>query len=85
LHLDIGPQGKEATLANALAAFPAVFHNEAQALSVMHRVWSAVRGWKNQYEQYGATQAELEYLAAAIRPLGDIASAAVEAKVRRAS
>ena len=83
LHLDIGPSGKEATLDNALAGFSAFFHSEVQALRVMHRVWSAVRGWKNLYEQHGATHAELDYLSAAIRSLADIASPAVEAKIRR--
>ncbi|MFW8565154.1 type II toxin-antitoxin system HipA family toxin [Orrella sp. 11846] len=84
LHLDIGPKGKDATLDNALASFPAFFHNESKALSVMHRVWSAVRGWKNLYEQHGATQSELDYLSSAIRSLSDVASSAVETKIRRA-
>lgn len=85
LHLDIGPQGKEATLDNALAAYSAFFHSEAQALKVMHRIWSAVREWKSHYEKHGATQMELDYLASAIRPLADVASPAVQAKIRKAS
>lgn len=85
LHLDVGVHGKEATLDNALSGFSIFFHSQSQALRVVHRVWSAVRTWKTLYEKHGANEEELAYLERAIRSLSDIASPALEQRIRKAS
>jgi len=83
LHLSVGTHGKLATLDNAMSEFAAFVADKPSALAVIRRVWGAVRGWKATFESYGATPGLIRTLEHAIRPLGDIASPALERELRR--
>lgn len=55
LHLGIGPQGRLATLTNAMG-WPARFGlTHDKALAVVDRVWRVVREWKDRFEEYGVS------------------------------
>jgi serine/threonine-protein kinase HipA len=82
LHLGVGTYGKLATLDNAMSEFAAFVPDRPSALAIIRRVWSAVRGWKSVFETHGATPALMKTLEQAIRPLGDIASPALERELR---
>jgi serine/threonine-protein kinase HipA len=84
LHLSVGVQGKLATLDNAMSEFAAFVPDRPAALAVIRRVWGAVRGWKNIFEQQGATSALINVLEQAIRCISDIASPSLERELRRA-
>ena len=79
----MGTHGKLATLDNAMSEFAAFVADKPSALAVIRRVWGAVRGWKATFESYGATPGLIRTLEHAIRPLGDIASPALERELRR--
>lgn len=82
LHLSVGEQGRLATLDNALSKWPVFFSSREEALMVMHRVWVRTRDWMRHFEAFGASKADLSYLAGAIRRLSDLASPALEAELR---
>ena len=85
LHLDVGAQGKAATLDNALTHFPAFVSNRGRALKIMHRVWAEVRQWKTVFESRGADGRLIDQLSSAFRTLEDIASAGLARELRRLS
>jgi serine/threonine-protein kinase HipA len=82
LHLDVGTQGKLATLDNALSGFAAFTPSRARALEIIRRVWGEVRQWKTTFEEYGADGHLLEQLDGAIRALEHIAGAGLAREVR---
>lgn len=83
LHLNVGAEGKLANLDNAMSEYRAFVSDRPAAISIVRRVWSAVRAWKGVYEGVGATPTLIAALEQAIRPLADIASAGLEAEIRR--
>ncbi|KDD98634.1 toxin-antitoxin system, toxin component, HipA domain protein [Bordetella bronchiseptica SBL-F6116] len=85
LHLSIGAQGKLATLDNAMSEFAAFVVDKPAALAVIRRVWGATRNWKAVFEAHGARPALIAILEQAIRPLGEVASPALERELRRAA
>lgn len=83
LHLEVGEQGKLATLDNALSHFSAFMPARTSAVSVIRRVWSEVREWKITFSEYGAGPQFLEQLEGAFRRLEDIASPALVREIRQ--
>ncbi|MBV8605383.1 MAG: HipA domain-containing protein [Pelomonas sp.] len=84
LHLEVGDQGKLATLDNALSRFAAFTAARADAVALVRRVWGEVRQWKTAFEACGADAKLLSQMEGAFRELEDIASPALVAEIRRA-
>ena len=84
LQLEVGSQGKRATLDNAMSGFSAFTPERPQAISIVRRVWGQVRQWKTHFEKDGASFRLIERLAPAFRNLDDICSPALRAEIRRA-
>ncbi len=74
LHLQVGPQGKLATLDNALAGHVAFDLERPDALEVMARVVSETTRWREHFEAEGATGALIDRLAPAFRELDQVTS-----------
>jgi len=72
LHLGIGPQGRLATLTNAMAwaARFGLTHDKARA--TIDRVWQVVREWKNRFEEYGVPAAQIDKVSSAFRHAREI-------------
>ena len=83
LHLDVGAQGKAATLDNALSHFAAFVTERSRALEVMRRVWGEVRQWKTVFETHGASGLLIDQVSSAFRALEDIASPSLVKELRR--
>lgn len=84
LRLEVGDQGKLATLDNALSRFAAFTPSRARALEIIRRVWGEVREWKTAFEAHGASDLLLDQLAGAFRTLEDIASPKLVGEIRGA-
>lgn len=82
LHLQVGAQGKAATLDNALSHYAAFCAKRDRALSIVRRVWSQTRQWKNVFEGHGADGRLIDHMDSAIRTLEDIASPALSREIR---
>lgn len=83
LHLHVGTEGKAATLDNALSQFSAFMASRAAAITIMHRVWSAVHQWKTVFESFGAPGPLIDQMNSAFRSLEDIASPGLVKALRR--
>ena len=83
LHLDVGDQGKLATLDNALSRFAAFTAARSDAVAIVRRIWAGVRQWKATFEDCGADAALLDQVSSAFRKLEDIASAQLVAEIRK--
>jgi serine/threonine-protein kinase HipA len=87
LHLQVGQQGKLATLDNAMSAYSAFTPQRTTAVGIIRRVWGELRQWHTTYEALGAAHLGmgrlLDQLAPAMRSLDDIASPALQAEVRK--
>ena len=75
--------GKLATLDNALSHYAAFVPERPMAVGIMRRVWGEVRQWKACFEEHGADGKLIDQLTRAFRDIGDIASSALEAEIRR--
>ena len=84
LHLQVGDEGKLATLDNALSRFAAFTAARADAVELVRRVWSEVRQWKTTFEAFGADAKLLAQMASVFRELEDIASPELVAEIRNA-
>jgi serine/threonine-protein kinase HipA len=74
LHLSLGPQGRLATLDNALAA-PEVFTlSRAAACEMVADIWRVVREWRGYFESFDVPTAEIEKISPAFRHLDDIST-----------
>lgn len=82
LHLQVGAQGKIATLDNALTHFAAFVPDRAAALAVIRRVWREVRQWKTVFETMGADGTLIDQVTSAFRQLEDIASPELVKRIR---
>ena len=87
LHLQVGQQGKLATLDNAMSAYSAFVPQRTTAIAIIRRIWGELRQWRTTFEELGATHLGMgrlmEQLAPAMRGLGDIASPSLQAEIRK--
>ena len=83
LHLEVGPQGKLATLDNALSYFSAFLPERTHAIDIIRNIWTEVREWKTHFEAQGAEAPLIAQLESAFRKLEDIAQPALAKEIRR--
>ncbi|MDR7308723.1 HipA domain-containing protein [Rhodoferax saidenbachensis] len=87
LHLQVGQQGKLATLDNAMSAYSAFVPQRTTAVAIIRRIWGELRQWRITFEELGAAHPGigrlLDQLAPAMRDLDDIASSALQAEIRK--
>jgi len=83
LHLEVGAQGKLATLDNAMTGHAAFIPDRPDAVAVVRRVWGELRQWRAHFESFGVSGRLIDALTPGIRDLDDIASPALQAEVRR--
>lgn len=74
LHLGVGPQGRLATLDNALAAHARFTLSRIEAARMMAEVWLTVREWKVYFERFGVSDKEIGHIAPAFRHLDDVST-----------
>lgn len=84
LHLDIGTQGKLATLDNALSRYAVFTLDRPDALGVIREVWGIIRQWRMHFEGWHIPGRVIDQVAPAIRELEDIASPALMREIRKA-
>jgi serine/threonine-protein kinase HipA len=77
LHLGVGPQGRLATLDNALEAHAMFTLSRARACEMIFGIWRVVREWRVYFEGFGVTAAEIDRIAPAFRHIDEIASPAL--------
>ena len=77
LHLGLGPQGRLATLDNALDSHAMFTLSRATACEMMADVWRVVREWRGYFEDFGVPAAEIEKIAPAFRHLNDVSTPAL--------
>lgn len=82
-HLDIGDQGKLASLDNAMSQFVAFMPDRARALALIRQVWAEVRQWKTCFEEFAASGRLIDQLSPAFRALEHIASPTLAAGIRK--
>jgi serine/threonine-protein kinase HipA len=83
LHLEVGSQGKLATLDNAMSAFSAFTPQRTTAVAIIRRVWGELRQWKTSFEEWGASSPLLDQLAPAFRHFDDICSGPLQTEIRK--
>ncbi|MEY2890703.1 MAG: hypothetical protein RJA98_611 [Pseudomonadota bacterium] len=77
LHLDVGPQGRLATLDNALASHEMFTLSRAAACEMISGIWRVVREWRGYFEGFGVAAADIAKIATAFRHLDDVSSPAL--------
>lgn len=75
LHLGVGPQGRLATLDNALAAHARFTLSQARACELISQVWAVVREWRVYFDQYGVPEQQIDKVATAFRHIDHVSSA----------
>lgn len=75
LHLGIGPQGRLATLDNALEGHDMFSLSQRRACKIVSDVWRVVREWKVSFERSGVSADDIAKIAPAFRHLDDISTA----------
>lgn len=83
LHLQVGHQGKLATLDNAMSAFSAFTPQRTTALAIIRRIWGELRQWKSAFEGWGSSGRLIDQLSPAFRNLPDICSPELQTEIRR--
>ncbi|MGN6668803.1 MAG: type II toxin-antitoxin system HipA family toxin [Trinickia sp.] len=83
LHLEVGAQGKLATLDNALSYFSAFVPERARAMDIIRRIWTELREWRTCFEASGADGHLLSKLEGAFRKLEDIAQSDLAKEIRK--
>lgn len=78
LHLNVGPQGRLATLDNALEAHEMFTLSRAKACELIADVWRIVREWRVYFESFGVPAAEIEKIAPAFRHMDDVSTPALQ-------
>lgn len=74
LHLGVGPQGRLATLDNALAAHALFTLSQSRAAQLIADVWQIVREWKTCFEACGVSADEIAKIAPAFRHVDDVST-----------
>lgn len=82
LHLEVGEQGKFASLDNALSRYTVFTPHRAEAVAAIARVWGEIKQWKPHFEAMGAIGALIDRIDSAFRNLDDIATPGLCAEVR---
>ena len=77
LHLGIGPQGRLATLDNALASHARFTLSKTEAARLMAQVWQVVREWKTHFEHFQVIDSQIHKIAPAFRHLDDVSTPAL--------
>ena len=77
LHLGVGPQGRLATLDNALESHEMFTLSRATACEMVADVWRVVREWRVHFEGFGVHSAEIEKIAPAFRHIDDVSTPAL--------
>lgn len=77
LHLGVGPQGRLATLDNALESHGMFTLSRAAACEMISVIWRVVREWRVHFEGSGVPSAEIEKIAPAFRHLDDVSTPAL--------
>lgn len=77
LHLGVGPQGRLATLDNALQSHEMFTLSKATACEMVSAIWRTVREWRVHFENVGVSALEMEKIAPAFRHLDDVSSPAL--------
>jgi serine/threonine-protein kinase HipA len=77
LHLGVGPQGRLATLDNALAAHTRFTLSKVEAAKAMTDVWQKVRQWKVYFERFGVSDEEIDKIAPALRHVDQVSTPAL--------
>jgi serine/threonine-protein kinase HipA len=85
LHLQVGLQGKLATLDNAMSTYSAFTPQRCTctALAIIRRIWGELRQWRTTFEDTGASGRLIDQLAPAVRDLDDTCSPALQAEIRK--
>lgn len=81
LHLGIGPQGRLATLDNALAAHEKFTLSETAALQAIDQISRVTRQWRVYFDEFGVPLKEQNKVATAFRRLEDVGSAALKRRL----
>lgn len=81
LHLGVGPEGRAATLDNALAAHAAFTLSERDAAAAIDDVWRVVRQWRMHFERFGVSAEQMDRVATAFRHVDDVSTAALRRKL----
>lgn len=81
LHLAVGPQGRAARLDNALAGAGRFGLLPPDAASIIDRVVSVVRAWRETFEALDVPVRECDRVSSAFRRASDIGMGAVEAQL----
>ncbi|MGA1326708.1 MAG: type II toxin-antitoxin system HipA family toxin [Rubrivivax sp.] len=81
LHLGVGPQGRLATLDNALATHAMFTLSKTDAAQLIADVWKTVREWKVYFEQLGVSAEEIAKIAPAFRHVDDVSTPALRKRL----
>ncbi len=82
LHLGVGPEGRIATIDNAMAGAGMFSINPVRAGRLIAEVWDVVREWKVAFEASGVGARDIEKVASAFRHIDDISLAETRKQVR---
>ena len=74
LHLQVGTQGKLATLDNAISGHAMFIPERSDAVEAIARDWSQVSRWREHFESWGGSGRLIDQLARAFRSLDEVAS-----------
>ena len=77
LHLGVGPQGRLATLDNALAAHERFTLSLSAACELIDEVWRVVRQWRVYLTEAGVPATEQDKIAPAFRHIDDVSTSAL--------
>jgi len=77
LHLGVGPQGRLATLDNALATHEMFTLARANACEMIADVWRVVREWRVYFDSFGIPAVEIGKIAPAFRHIDDVSTPAL--------
>lgn len=77
LHLGVGPEGRLATLDNALESHEMFTLSRAAACEMMAGIWRVVREWRVHFEGFGVPGAEIEKIAPAFRHIDEVSTPAL--------
>jgi hypothetical protein len=81
LHLGVGPQGRLATLDNALASHQRFSLSMAAACRVIAEVWKVLREWRVYFDSFGVPEQQQHKVASAFRHIDDVSTAALRRMV----
>lgn len=77
LHLGVGPEGRLATLDNALGWHARFTLSQARACELIDQVWRVVREWRVYFEAFGVPAEQMERVATAFRHVDDVSTPAL--------